>query len=229
MLPLLFLGGPIAGAWLWSYGGVRGPVDWLSRSTLHRAGSAAGRVALTFDDGPDPARTPLLLDVLSVAGVRATFFLVGRQVDRYPELARRIAAEGHQIGNHTYTHAYLPLHRGRTVDRQLDQTDRAIADATGLVPDLVRPPYGGRTLRTIRAFRRSGKRVVLWDVNSFDWRGGSVEEICTRVLDRVRPGSIVLLHEARRGGEISVEAVRRLIPALRARGLEPTTIAGLTG
>ncbi len=219
-----FLAAPAVGglAYLLCYGGVRGPVDWLMRTHAHGARDGAV-VALTFDDGPDPERTPLLLDALAELGVKATFFLVGRSVDANPALARRIVEEGHEIGNHTYHHAYLPLTRSRDVVRELMATDRAIAQATGQVPRLVRPPYGGRSPWNVRAFGKLKKRVVLWDVNSFDWRGAPAGEVATRVLGRVRPGSIVLLHDARDGGETTIEAVRLLVPALRARGLEPVT------
>jgi peptidoglycan/xylan/chitin deacetylase (PgdA/CDA1 family) len=205
------------------YGGLGGPIErWLGN--VRHAPRRRRCVALTFDDGPDPVRTPALLDALAAHGVKATFFVVGRAVDAHPELCRRIAAEGHQLGNHTYTHRYLPLARTRAVERELAETDRAIARAAGAAPTLARPPYGARTPWTIRAFRRRRQRVVMWDVNSFDWRGHSADRITARVLARARPGSIVLLHEARAGGETTVAAVRQLIPALRARGLEPVTV-----
>jgi peptidoglycan-N-acetylglucosamine deacetylase len=229
MVFLLALGAPVTAGlgYLWCYGGLRGPVDWLARGISARAGAPTGRIALTFDDGPDPVRTPLLLDVLAAAGVQASFFLVGEAVDRHPELARRIAEAGHDLGNHTYSHAYLPLRRSDSVLDQLARTDRAIRSATGVQPTRMRPPYGGRRLATVRACRRRGQRMVLWDINPFDWRGGSADAICAHVMAAARPGSVVLLHEARPGGETTVEAVRRLIPALRARGLEPSPLRDL--
>jgi len=223
MLPLLATA-PVAGglAYLLCYGGVRGPVDWLMRTHAHGPRDRAV-VALTFDDGPDPERTPQLLDALDALDVKATFFLLGSKVDAYPALARRIVDAGHEVGNHTYRHPYLPLHRSRSVVRELMQTDRAIAQSTGVVPRLARPPYGGRSPFNVRAFAKLEKRVVLWDVNSFDWRGAPADEVATRVLERVRPGSIVLLHDARDGGETTIEAVKQIVPALRARGLAPVT------
>jgi peptidoglycan/xylan/chitin deacetylase (PgdA/CDA1 family) len=226
MLPLI--AAPFGGglAYLMCYGGVRGPVDWLMRTTAHGPRDRA-RVALTFDDGPDPARTPALLDALDELGVRATFFLVGAAVDAHPALARAIAARGHELGNHTYRHPWLPARRSRDVVRELMQTDRAIAQAAGVVPRLARPPYGGRSPMNVRAFARAGKRVVLWDVNSFDWRGAPAGEVALRVVERARPGSIVLLHDARDGGETTVEAVRLIVPALRGLGLAPVTVGEL--
>lgn len=209
-------------AYLFCYGGFDGPVDWTMDTARHGSRDVP-RVALTFDDGPDPERTPALLDALAELDVKATFFLVGHRVDAFPELAARIVREGHEIGNHTYSHRYLPLARSRSVARELAATDAAIERATGIRPTLARPPYGGRSPRNVRAFERSEKRLVLWDVNSFDWKGAPADAIVSRVVERTRSGSIVLLHEARDGGEITVDAVRLLVPELRARGYELVT------
>ena len=213
-------------AYLLSYGGFRGPVDWLSHTTTHHGRRDQPRIALTFDDGPDPAHTPALLDALAELGVKATFFVVGEEVDANPELVRRMVAEGHELGNHTYSHRYLPLATTRRVARELAATDAAIVRATGITPTLMRPPYGGRTPFTLRACNQMGKSAVLWDVNSFDWRGGSAEEVTTRVLERTRRGSIILMHEARQGGDITIAAVRMLVPALRDRGYVLDTVSG---
>jgi peptidoglycan/xylan/chitin deacetylase (PgdA/CDA1 family) len=231
MLPLLLapiLPAATGLAYLVCYGGFEGPVDWAMHTAPHGERDVP-RVALTFDDGPDPTRTPALLDALAALDVRATFFLLGRAVDAHPELVARIAREGHELGNHTYDHPYLPLVRSARVAHELARTDAAIAHATGLVPRLARPPYGGRSPRNVRAMQRAGKRVVLWDVNSFDWKGAPADDVARRVIDRVRAGSIVLMHEARDGGEVTIDAVRMIVPALRARGLELTTVSRVIG
>lgn len=230
MLPMLLapLVPPAAAGlgYLFCYGGFEGPVDWAMDTVTHGSRDRP-RVALTFDDGPDPRRTPALLDALGALGAPATFFLLGQKVDAHPDVAGRIAREGHEIGNHTYSHRYLPLARSRSVAAELAATDAAIARATGAVPALARPPYGGRSPRNVRAFAGQGKRLVLWDLNSFDWKGAPAGEVCRRVVERARPGSIILMHEARQGGEVTVEAVRQIVPALRARGLELATVSGL--
>ena len=227
MLPLLLIPPAAAGlGYLFCYGGFEGPIDWAMDTVTH-ASRDRRRVALTFDDGPDPRRTPALLDALGELSAPATFFLLGKRVDAHPELAARIAREGHELGNHTYTHRYLPLARSRSVAQELAATDAAIARAAGVVPTLARPPYGGRSPRNVRAFAGQGKRLVLWDLNSFDWKGAPAAEVARRVVERARPGSIILMHEAREGGEVTVDAVRLLIPALRARGLEPATVSSV--
>jgi peptidoglycan/xylan/chitin deacetylase (PgdA/CDA1 family) len=214
----------LVGLYLLYYGGYGGPIDWLMRTDRH--GPRDRRVvALTFDDGPDPVRTPALLDALAELDAPATFFLVGDIVDANADVVRRIAREGHELGNHTYSHRYLPLARSSSVERELRATDRAVQRATGIVPTLARPPWGGRSPWTVRAFRRLAKRLVLWDINSNDWKGAPARAVAERVLERARPGSIILMHEAREGGEVTIEAVRLLVPALRARGFELVTVS----
>nr|HEX4315605.1 polysaccharide deacetylase family protein [Kofleriaceae bacterium] len=228
MLELLIIvlavaaGGGIA--YLLCYGGVEGPVDWAMHTISH--GDRERRtIALTFDDGPDPARTPALLDALAELACPATFFCLGANVDANPELARRIAAAGHELGNHTYTHRYLPTTRAKSVEKELALADRAIANATGVVPTLARPPWGGRSPWNVRAFRRQGKRAVLWDVNSFDWKNQPPVDVARRVVDRARPGSIVLMHDGGRDHAVTVAAVRLLVPALRAQGYDFVTVS----
>jgi peptidoglycan/xylan/chitin deacetylase (PgdA/CDA1 family) len=228
LLPLLLaplVPGALVGiAYLVCYGGFEGPVDWAMNTATH--GSRDRRVvALTFDDGPDPERTPALLDALAELDVPATFFVLGEKVDAHPELCARIADEGHELGNHTYSHPYLPLQRSAKVARELAATDAAIERATGLVPDLARPPYGGRSPWTVRAFDRLAKRVVLWDVNSFDWKGAPADEVARRVVDRARPGSIILMHDGGRDHTSTIDAVRMVVPALRAQGYDLVTVS----
>ncbi|CAN5868461.1 hypothetical protein BH11MYX3_BH11MYX3_22750 [soil metagenome] len=218
LIPLVVL------LYLLFYGGFSGPVDWLMRTQRHMRRDRK-TVALTFDDGPDPVRTPALLDVLAEAHAPATFFLLGDAVEMHPEVVTRTANEGHELGNHTYCHRYLPLARSRSVERELARTDAAIEHATGQVPRVARPPWGGRSPWTVRAFARLAKRLVLWDVNSFDWKGKPAAEVVARVLERTKPGSIILMHEARDGGEETIEAVRMLIPQLRARGYQLVTVS----
>ncbi|HEX2687815.1 MAG TPA: polysaccharide deacetylase family protein [Kofleriaceae bacterium] len=224
VLALFTLAAIVGVLYLLCYGGFEGPIDWIMGTDPH-GDRARPRIALTFDDGPHPVHTAPLLDVLAELSVPATFFVVGRDVEANPGLVARMVRDGHELGNHTYRNRYLPLACSRSVENELLATDRAIARATGVVPTIARPPWGGRSPRNVRVFQRLGKRLVLWDVNSFDWKGKPARTVANRVLDRARAGSIILMHEAREGGETTIEAVRMLVPALRARGFELVTVS----
>ncbi|MFB7950080.1 polysaccharide deacetylase family protein [Kitasatospora phosalacinea] len=177
-------------------------------------------VALTFDDGPNPPHTDRILDVLDRYAVPATFFCVGLHALAHRALLERMAAAGHQIANHTWSHPYLPdLSRTELLD-QLARTDEALAKAVGEDPGprMFRPPYGGRTPEVLRWIGESGATVVLWDVEPCDWSLPGPEAITRAVLDQVRPGALVLLHDG--GGDRSqtVAALPAVIEGLTARG-----------
>jgi len=225
---VLTLAAVIGLLYLLCYGGFHGPVDWIMGTDSH-GDRDRPRIALTFDDGPHPVHTAPLLDALAELDVHATFFLVGEDVDAHPALVARMARDGHELGNHTYCHRYLPLARSRSVEHELRATDRAIVRAAGVIPTVARPPWGGRSPRNVRVFQRLRKRLVLWDVNSFDWKGKPATEVVERVLDRARAGSIILMHEARDGGATTIDAVRLLVPALRERGFELVTVSRAIG
>lgn len=179
--------------------------------------------ALTFDDGPSPD-TALILDVLKEKKVRATFFLCGAAVERYPELARRIVAEGHELGNHTYSHPYLHLKSRETIAAEIDRTQDAIERATGVRPAYFRPPHGVRWFTLWPVLRERGMTLALW--NSFPTEGASpADEIVRRAMARLVPGAIILLHdgrEARPPGQdlrpATVEALPRIIDGARRAG-----------
>lgn len=183
-------GSAAAGVYYAAYG-VRsqwlGHTDWRGRTDVPE-------VALTFDDGPSDD-TERLLDVLGERGVRATFFVVGRSVERRPALARRIVSEGHDLGNHSYSHPIYLYHSGRETHRQLARTQAIVADATGVTPVLSRPPCGVRTPAYFRACRALGLRTIQWTVAGFDWLARPPERIASTVLAGCAPGAIVLLHD----------------------------------
>ena len=150
------------------------------------------RMALTFDDGPDPETTPAVLDALARHGMRATFFLVGERAARHPELVARIAAEGHEIGSHGWDHPSLPTLPAAVVRAQITRTRAALAPHG---QRLLRPPYGDQSLATHIAARRLGYRVVIWNVVGRDWLDEDAEAIAGRIIAEAAPGAIVLLHD----------------------------------
>lgn len=215
--------------------GLTGPTRWLALSGLGlgyavifglgvafvqlrffcdavcRGAPGGNAVALTFDDGPDPAATPVLLDALKAAGARATFFVQGSRVLAHPELARRIVREGHVIANHTHNHFWWTnFMRAHGLSRQIDQCQRAVHDATGLSPALFRPPVGLTNPHLRRSIRHAGVTLVGWDVRSLD-RTGDPRAIIDRILRRARDGSVILLH-----GAGDPERIRRITEAVVA-------------
>jgi peptidoglycan/xylan/chitin deacetylase (PgdA/CDA1 family) len=159
--------------------------------------AGAGGVALTFDDGPHPEGTPAVLDVLDGAGIRATFFLVGEQVERRPALAGRIAAAGHLVALHGYRHRPQPALAARVVEDDLARGAAAISDATGIEPAWHRPPYGLYSAAGLEWVRGRGMRPLLWSRWGKDWRKFTTpERIARRASANLRPGDVILLHDA---------------------------------
>lgn len=153
--------------------------------------------ALTFDDGPHPQGTPAVLEGLAAAGIKATFFLVGEQVRANPALAREIVAEGHWIGLHCDRHRNLIRLGPRQVAKDIAAAKQTIAEATGVAPQLYRPPYGILNAAALRIARANGWRTVLWSHWGRDWeRKASAESIAQLATRDLRPGAVLLLHDA---------------------------------
>jgi peptidoglycan-N-acetylglucosamine deacetylase len=154
-------------------------------------------VAITFDDGPHPEGTPQMLEILAEHGARATFFLVGEQVVRRPELARRIVAEGHAIGLHGYRHRPHPSRTTAAIVEDFDRATAAVADATGVTPRLHRPPYGIYSAASLQIAHERGLQPLLWSRWGKDWRKFTTpDRIARRVLTEITAGDVVLLHDA---------------------------------
>jgi peptidoglycan/xylan/chitin deacetylase (PgdA/CDA1 family) len=205
--------------------------QWLGR-TDWRGRTDSQAVALTFDDGPGPD-TERILDVLAEHQVCATFFMIGRHVERFPQIAKRIVGSGHEVGNHSYSHPIYLYRSARETSRQLERAQAVIAATAGISPKLARPPCGVRTPAYFRAARRLGLRTVQWDVAGFDWKRRSGEQIAHDVLRKVRTGSIVLLHdgdsEGKRDRRETVVALPLIIEGLGARGLRVVPLSQLLG
>ena len=181
-----------------------------------RGGGVDRRIALTFDDGPDPESTPVLLDLLRVEKVPAAFFCIGKRVAEQPELAARIFHEGHLVENHSFHHSHATnLFTVERLQAELSQTQTAIQNATGLVPRFYRPPIGLSNPRTFRAAHALGLRVVGWTAGGLDTVIKEPERVVARVLKNVKPGSIVLLHDGRIPAERVVPTVKLLLDSLR--------------
>jgi peptidoglycan-N-acetylglucosamine deacetylase len=154
-----------------------------------------GRVTLTFDDGPDPMWTPRCLQVLAEANARATFFMIGTQARRHPELVRAIARAGHVIGNHTFTHAHPWRISAKRAQAEVREGAAAIADIAGIAPTVFRPPHGARRRSMLQEARAQGETVVMWDLSAIDWGWLGTAARIERRLNRAQEGDIILMHD----------------------------------
>jgi len=154
-----------------------------------------GQLALTYDDGPNDPHTRQLLDVLAKHNVLATFFLIGRYVQQRPEIAREIAAAGHVVANHTFTHPLLTFKSENEIRQQLLDCRAALHDAIGQHSNLFRPPFGGRRPAVLRIARELGLEPVMWNVTGYDWTAPPAAEIERKVSRQVRGGDVILLHD----------------------------------
>ena len=188
-------------------------------------------VALTFDDGPHEKYTTELLDRLAKYDVPATFFLIGKNVEQYPEIVKRIQSEGHEIANHSYDHPILPFYSKREIQRQIDSTSSLIESAAGVIPKYFRPPMGLLTSSVIDIIEASGHIAVIGDVYPRDPHKPGVDKIVERVLNRTEPGSIIIMHDGGTWGKIdrsqSVKAVPIIIESLREKGYRFVTVSDL--
>ena len=193
----------------------------LTLGSVWRGPRAGRKVALTFDDGPDPEQTPRVLDLLAAHGAKATFFLIGERAARAGALVRRIAAAGHDLGNHTWSHRSLWLSGPAETGRQVRQGHDAIAQVAGAAPRFFRPPWGMTNLALFAVLRGLGTPCVFWTTQTEGRSPASPGLQVQRARRRVGPGSILDLHDAdgvRGAGARLVEALPAMIGMLAAEG-----------
>ncbi len=184
-------------------------------------------VALTFDDGPHPTFTPRLLDILDEKNVRATFYMVGHRVARHPGLVKRIRRDGHEIGNHSWSHANLATRSDTALLDELDRTAKAIQQAGGKRPKTMRPPFGSMSPRQSRLVMAERKMpTVMWSIDSLDYTGSSSASITNRILRRAHNGAIILNHDIHAR---TIRAMPATIDGLKGRGFKFVTVSKLIG
>lgn len=211
---------------LWPRGGMFGVTLWRC--------PPQPRVALTFDDGPHPEDTPAILDILRRTNTRATFFFVGSRARRHPDLVRRVAREGHEVGAHSDTHPwwFSVTWKGR-IHREVRDSVVTLEGLAGRRPRHFRPPMGHQNVFLSDALADAGLVLTTWSARAYDTMRRKPERIAATVLDRARPGGIILLHEGvrRDPGQRSatVEALPSIIEGLAARGLAPVSLEDLEG
>jgi peptidoglycan-N-acetylglucosamine deacetylase len=196
--------------------------SWPTSQVLGRAlvrGTPSGQsVALTFDDGPAEPFTSQILDILREHRAPATFFCCGKNVERFSDIVRRIQAEGHTLGNHTYSHPLLYLKRRRLIEAEIDRTQEAIERVTRGAPTVFRPPYGVRWFGLFSALRQRGLTDVQWSDTGYDWiTRHSPAEIARKALAKLRGGAVILLHdgrEPRAPNEVDASKTVAALPAI---------------
>ena len=213
--------------------GIARPGSSLFYPTVSHGLRGSRRVALSFDDGPDPETTPAVLDALREYRARATFFVIGRALEAHPELGRRMAAEGHAIGNHSWQHSrWQNFWSAARLEREIARGDQAVAAVTGAdAPILYRPPVGLKSGELGHAAWKRRLTLVAWSLHSRDTRLADAESIARRVLERVQGGDIVLMHDGHdlpgRRRPLCAPALRLILAGLSERGLECVTVPEL--
>ncbi|MFC6162133.1 polysaccharide deacetylase family protein [Kribbella jiaozuonensis] len=175
-------------------------------------------VVLTFDDGPDIEYTPKVLDILAKYDAKATFFEVGQNVQKHPELTKRIHAAGHSVENHTWNHADLRKLSATAFRQQVMSTDQAIRAQIGSTPGCLRPPYGGVSATVRQRATALGKDLVVWTVDSRDWTKPGTAAIVQRVVKNVHSGSVILMHDGGGNRSQTVAALPTILKTLKAQG-----------
>jgi len=207
--------------------------NYLAKRILVSVPVEERRIALTFDDGPHPRHTPLLLDMLGRKGIHATFFVVGRRVRRFPEVLERCLQEGHEVGNHTDLHVPLSLLPTSVIRRQIRTVEKLITRTGQQRPRFLRPPMGWFNTRVLRIIRDLGYHSVIGSIHPRDSQRPGVESITDHVLSRAAPGAIIILHDG--GWRVNadrmqtVEAVDRITDALLERQYRFETLSSLVG
>jgi len=188
---------------------------------------ATKKVALTFDDGPHPRYTQQILDILDQYQIKATFFMIGVNVERYPETFQKILKSGCEIGNHTYSHHNIDTMSENSLTDELTACEESIKRVGGNKPTLFRPPRGMLNKENTSTIVDRGYSVVLWSIDTQDWKHTAPETICRDVIHSLKDGDIILMHDYVSGTNTTCQALELLIPEILKRGYEFVTISQL--
>ena len=204
-----------------------GTVSAMDPRGVYHVDTAEKKIALTFDDGPHPRYTDAILKILAENDIKATFFEIGINIKQYSTTTRHVIAAGHEIGNHTYSHTTMRHLSGKELQAEIEQTDRLLQELGYEPVSLFRPPQGICTDVLFDVMSSTGKRAILWNIDTLDWAHRSSDEIVREIEKHVGGGDIILFHDYISGENTTIPAIKKLIPALKARGYQFVTVSEL--
>ncbi len=187
------------------------------------------QIALTFDDGPHPTLTPKILEILVRYNIPATFFMVGQNILNYPQAARAVIDAGHEVGNHTFTHPHIASLNEQAIFEEIGRCEDALEELCEYRPHILRTPQGTLTPSLERCLLEDDYILVLWSLDTRDWDNKSTDAIVRSVLDRVKSGDIILMHDYIGYNSKTPEALEKIIPELISQGYEFVTVSELLG
>ncbi len=198
-----------------------------SGDVFYQHKNSSKKIALTFDDGPHPTQTAEILDLLKEYDVKATFFVVGENVEQNPEIVLRELQEGHEVGNHTYTHPNLKTLNIPALSDEILKTEQLLYELCEYRPKLFRPPCGFCEKDLVTSVSGMDYFIILWTIDTLDWNHNSIDAITSTILKNVSDGAIILCHDYIAKNSPTKEALKRIIPALQKEGYQFVTISEL--
>lgn len=199
----------------------------LDEVVVSRAATQEKIVAVTIDDGPHDKATPRMLEALRDTGIKATFFILGKSAEEYPDLVRQVIADGHEIATHGYSHRNMARMSRAECEEEWEKAEHVLAEF-GVQTDLFRPPGGAYGEVLVEGAKERGYHIILWDVDPRDWQVPSDDTIVERIMAEVRPGSIILLHDGQYPIH-SADALRKVADRLKADGYSFVTVSEMMG
>ena len=200
-----------------------------SSIVFYKSREPTKKIALTFDDGPHPRYTERILEILDRYDIKATFFAIGVNIQNYPEPLQKISAAGHEIGNHSYSHAVYDSDTNVDIRAEMQKCDSLIYEHTGQKPRLYRPPCGIYDESVMEAADEKGYSIVLWSVDTLDWKNTPPSDIANKVESSIDDGDIILMHDYTSGKNTTCDALELIIPMLLQKGYQFVTVSELIG
>ena len=185
------------------------------------------QIALTFDDGPHPYRTPQILDILDKYNIKATFFLIGKNIEYYPEVVNREISAGHEIGNHTYSHSQLDKLKKDEIKEEISVFENALSKVSDYHTSIIRPPCGCYSEALCAVANETNHKIILWSIDTKDWAHTPVNTIVENILTNAKSGDIILMHDYIAGDSPTPKVLEIIIPKLLSEGYEFVTVSEL--